>query len=298
VIGQGEAECWLASVDLVTGMTTQIGDASFDKCAFDLEFTPDGKRLIGTHVGKGDTGNIATVVEFDLTTGDVTTLSQLGDFNVGGPGGQQGNITFGPDTELSTYLVPQIVQTAVDPACDGSAFCLFHVDHEDPTQVTYVNTVPQFETTYFGLATSCAGVTSSVRDAEPDAASASWPAAGQQVVDAQTLTRVNLTSTGPATTDVGPVGDGVSLTSLDYDTAGTLYAVGWQPEHIGPSLFTVDPATGAATPVATLNDGEAPIDIGVEGFAIAHPCSSPTPPTPPAPPAAEPVAAVAPRFTG
>ena len=53
VIAQGEGECWLASVDLVTAETTTIGDTSPDKCAFDLEFTPDGTRLLGTRIDDG-----------------------------------------------------------------------------------------------------------------------------------------------------------------------------------------------------------------------------------------------------
>jgi hypothetical protein len=306
VIVQGEGECWLASVDLVTGETTQIGTPSGDKCAFDLEFTPDGTRLVGTRVVDSGDGEIAIIVEFDLTTGAVTTLSQLGDFPVGGPGEEQGNITFGPDHELYTYLVPDVLSApidsqAVDPACDGSAFCLFHVDHENPTVVTYINSVPQQFTVYDGLATSCAGVTSSMRDVPRDEAaglplSARWDAA--TAADAsQFLTRVNLTSTGPGTTDVGPIPD-VQLSSLDYDTAGTLYAVGFVVEEAGPSLMTLDPSTGAPTTVAPLNDGETRLNVGVLGFAIPHPCSPAPPPAPPAPPAAQPIAAVTPRFTG
>jgi hypothetical protein len=157
-----------------------------------------------------------------------------------------------------------------------------------------VNHVPQTFTVYFGLATSCAGTTSSAYEEFVDVGGAGgWtggPSAAQP--GGQTLASVNLTSTGPATTDVGPIPNAF-LFSMDYDTAGTLYGVGYD-EVAGAALFTVNPATAQATLVQPLNDGDAPIDIGVLGFAIAHPCTAP----PPAPPAAQPIAVVAPRFTG
>ena len=90
VIAQGEGECWLASVDLVTGETTTIGDVSPEKCAFDLEFTPDGTRLLGTRIDDNGDDEVAHLVEFDLTTGAVTDLGVLGDFTVGGPGSRPG----------------------------------------------------------------------------------------------------------------------------------------------------------------------------------------------------------------
>ncbi len=304
VIAQGEGECWLASVDLVTGQTTTIGDVSPEKCAFDLEFTPDGTRLLGTRIVDDGDDLVAHLVEFDLTTGAVTDLGVLGDFTVGGPGSDQGNLTFTPSGSLYTYLVPvgdlpAPAPLAVDPACDGSAFCLFHVNTADISDLTYVNSVPQQFTVYHGLATSCAGVTSSVRDPlrEDDVElplSSRWDSAAAADEDTQFLTTVNLTSTGPGTTDVGPTTD-TEIASLDYNTAGTLYAVGFVVEEAGPSLLTLDPATGAPTPVAPLHDGETRLNVNVLGFAIAHPCA-PTPP--PEPPAAQPIAAVTPRFTG
>jgi hypothetical protein len=301
VIAQGEGECWLASVDLVSGLTTPIGAPSTEKCAFDLEFTPDGTRLLGTRVDEDEFSGIAHLLEFDLTTGDITDLGQLGDFEVGGPGFEQGNLTLPATGGLFTYLVPGDegpILEAVDPACDGSAFCLFQGDAATPGSLAYVNSVPQTFTVYYGLATSCADVTSSVRAVQlANAASFASPTAIEQVP--QILTTVNRTATGPGSTDVGPVGDGVFLTSVDYDTAGTLHGVGFEPENVGPSIFTVDTATGAATHITTLNDGEAPLNLDVLGFAIAHPCSTPPPPpAPPEPPAAQPIAAVTPRFTG
>jgi hypothetical protein len=300
VIAQGEGECWLASVDLVSGITTQIGTPSAEKCAFDLEFTPDGTRLLGTRVDEGEIGGIAHLLEFDLTTGEVTDLGQLGDFELGGPGSDQGNLTLPASGGLFTYLVAGggPLQEAVDPACDGSAFCLFQGDAATPGSLTYINSVPQTFTVYYGLATSCGDVTSSVREVEL-AAAASWPQ--QAAIDElpQILTTVNRTATGSGTSDVGPVGDGVFLTSVDYDTAGTLHGVGFEPENIGPSIFTVDTSSGAATQITTLKDDEGPINVGVLGFAIAHPCTTPPPPpAPPEPPAAQPIAAVTPRFTG
>ncbi len=301
VILQGEGECGLASVDLVTGQTTLLGSMDREKCAFDLEFTLDGTRLLGTRIVGREPSAGAELVEFDTTTGDVTKLSDLGDFPIGGPGPEQGNLTFSQSGGLFTYLVPigeiPIPEAqAVDPACDGSAFCLFQVDQTDPTQLTYVNHVPQEFTVYFGLATSCAGVTSSAW--EPfDAASAasSWPGVGAAQPGGETLATVNLTATGPATSDVDVIPD-TFVESMDYNTAGTLYGVGFLTDDGNPSLVTIDTSTAEATQVAHLNDGTDPLNLGVLGFAIAHPCTTPPPPPPPPAPAAEIV--VAPRFTG
>jgi hypothetical protein len=299
---QGEGQCALASVDLVTGETTEIGGESADKCAFDLEFSNDGMTLLGTRIVNGDPDH-AELVQFDGATGAVTKLSDLGDFPIGGPGSPQGNLTFSTAGQLYTYLVPLAElpapgATAVDPACDGSAFCLFQVDQTDPTNLTYVNHVPQEITVYYGLATSCAGVTSSAwLPFEPTAAAgATWSAAQPNAAGDETLATVNLTSTGPATTDVGPV-TGAFISSLDYNTAGTLYGVGFGADAPTPSLFTLNTSTGAATKVADLNQGGDPLNLGVLGFAIAHPCTAPPPPPTPAPTPA-PAAIVTPRFTG
>ncbi len=304
VILQGEGQCALASVDLVTGATEEIGSETADKCAFDLEFSPDGSRLLGTRIDEGAELGTAVLVEFDLTTGAVTTLSDLGDFPIGGPGSAQGNLTFTPTGSLYTYLVPGTLPpdptaTAVDPACDGSAFCLFQVDLADPTDLTYVNHVPQEFTVYYGLATSCAGVTTSARRPDigveaPGIDAAAWGDVGAAAPGDQILTSVNVTSTGPATTDIGPLTD-TFITSLDYTTAGTLYGVGFGAESSAASLFTINPSTGAPTEVSGLTLGGDPLGLGVLGFAIAHPCAAPVPPTPPT---AAPAAVVTPRFTG
>jgi hypothetical protein len=302
VILQGEAECGLASVDLVTGAEVPIGAFDPAKCAYDLEFSPDGTRLLGTHIAAEGESGTASLVQFDTTTGDVTTLSVLGDFGVGGPGPDQGNLTFDTAGNLYTYLVPIPPDlepapgaTAVDPACDGSAFCLFGVDQTDPTNLTYINHVPQEITVYQGLATSCAGATTSAHeafDASDTATATSWGGPAPTAFPDEVLASVNLTATGPATTDVGALTD-TFISSLDYTTAGTLFGVGFTIDSSTPSLFTIDPTTGAPTEVAGLtNDGE-PANINVLGFAIAHPCTAP-----PAPPTPSPAVVVTPRFTG
>ena len=304
VILQGEGQCGLASVDLVTGETTEIGGESADKCAFDLAFSPDGMTLLGTRIVNGNPDH-AELVQFNGATGDVTKLSDLGDFPIGGPGSSQGNLTFDNSGALYTYLVPGIAEvpapgaTALDPACDGSAFCLFNVAQADPTNLTYVNSVPQLFTVYYGLATSCAGATTSAHEPfVPDAAgtSRSWTASSPAAADDEVLASVNLTSSGAATTDIGPI-TSTFISSLDYDTAGTLFGVGFGPDANSPSLFTLDTSTGAPTKVADLNVGGDPLNLGVLGFAIAHPCQAPPPPPPP-PPTPAPAAVVTPRFTG
>jgi hypothetical protein len=244
-------------------------------------------------------------MEFDLATGTAVSLSQLGDFPIGGPGSAQGNLTFGPAGALYTYLVPlppeapAPVSTAVDPACDGSAFCLFNVDQVDPTNLTYVNSVPQLFTVYYGLATSCAGVTTSAHEPfNPSDAGfrGSWTGSSPAAADDEVLASVNLTSSGAATTDIGPIAS-TFISSLDYDTTGTLFGVGFGPDSMSPSLFTLDTSTGAPTKVAGLTMDGDPLGFGVLGFAVAHPCTAPPPPRP-APPTPAPVAVVTPRFTG
>ncbi len=202
---------------------------------------------------------------------------------------------------MYTYLVPfppDAASTAVDPACDGSAFCLFQVDHTDPTNLTYINHVPQAITVYYGLATSCAGATTSAwQSFEVDAAAGSWSGASPRAAGDQTLASVNLTASGPATTDLGVITD-TFVSSLDYDTAGTLYGVGFATESQFPALYTLDPANGTPTEVHQLTRDSEPISIGVLGFAIAHPCTpTPTPP-PPGPPTVTLAVVVTPRFTG
>ena len=96
------------------------------------------------------------------------------------------------------------------------------------------------------------------------------------------------TATGAATL-VGPtveherVGQG-----LAFDGDGVLWA-----SAFGDGTYTVDPATGVATPVAVL-------DYGFEDRRSRRSCAvaqPPAPPTPPAPPSPEPVV-VTPTFTG
>jgi hypothetical protein len=201
---------------------------------------------------------------------------------------------------MYTYLMPFVADTtstAVDPACDGSAFCLFQVDQTNPTSLTYVNHVPQDATIYYGLATSCAGATTSAWQAiGPTAADSSSNRASSSAISDQTLASVNLSATGAATTDIGLITD-TFVSSLDYNSAGTLYGVGFATESQFPALYTLDQSTGAPTEVHTFTrDGE-PISIGVLGFAIAHPCT-PTPTTPPSPPTPAAAVVETPHFTG
>ena len=298
VILQGEGQCGLATVDLVTGATQEIGNETAAKCAFDLEFSPDGSRLFGTRVVEGDT-DTAILVEFDLTTGDVTTLSQLGDFPVSGPGPSQGNLAFAPTGALYTYLVPTIpdqAANAVDPACDGSAFCLFQVDQTDPTNLTYVNHVPQEITVYYGLATSCGGATTSAwQSFGPASAGGSWSGAAPNALSDQTLASVNLTASGPATTDLGVIAD-TFVSSLDYDTAGALYGVGFATESQIPGVVHARSLERHA------DRGPQP---DPRQRADQHRCArvrhrAPVlaPPVPPTPPTPSPAVVVTPRFTG
>jgi hypothetical protein len=291
---QGEGQCALASVDLVTGAMQPIGTEASTKCVFDLAFTPDGTRLFGTRIDTTDPA-AAHLVEFDLATGAVTDRGQLGDFPIGGPGTFQGNLTFDNSGALYTYLVPVPLSPTVDPACDGSAFCLFQGNQAPPTNLTYVNHVPQPFTVYFGLASSCAGATTSSWVNTPVAGSAGngWSASAAAPAFNQVLASVNLTSTGPATTDIGPITD-TFVQGLDYDAAGTLFGVGTAIGAPAPSLFTIDPSTGTPTLVAALTIAGNPSGFGLGALAIPHPCPVPPPP----PPAPSPVLVLAPRFTG
>ncbi len=303
----GEGACALAQVDLTTGAQTLLGTEDSDKCVFDLAFTPDGSKLYGVRIDSDPKteNDIAILVQFDTATGASTDLGQLGDFNVGGPGNTQGNLTFDNAGAPFTYLVPigeiapltegkaqgevGTTATVVPPECDGSAFCLFGVNTADLSTLTYVNHVPQGITVYWGLATSCAGSTvSAYASFEAASTSAGWPDVSTRAPSGQTLASVNLTASGAATTDIGGVTGG-SIDSLDYDTPGTLYAVGHDVEGL-PSLQTVNPSTGALTKVATLTINGETSGYGTGALAIAHPC------TPAPQPAADVI--IAPRFTG
>jgi hypothetical protein len=293
IAGEG---CGLSSVDLATGVVTPIGTQTAQKCVYDLAFTPDGSALYGVridpHLPNGP--QVATLVQFNVTTGAATDVGQLGTFAVDGPGSSQGNLTFDNSGTMFTYLVPAAAPSSPAACNADDAFCLFSSSPTTPAVATFVNKVAQTFTVYTGLATSCAGTTTSARfgtltAALPDG----W--AHTTAPSPQVLTAVNLTATGPATNDIAAISGG-SLVGLDYDTSGTLFAVGGDNPGL-PSLFTVDQTTGAMTKVATLtniNTGTT-IGFGVGALAIAHPC--PAPPVPSPPPAAPPIV-IAARFTG
>ena len=238
VIAQGEGECWLASVDLVTGQTTTIGDASPEKCAFDLEFTPDGTRLLGTRIVDDGDDEVAHLVEFDLTTGAVTDARRLGDFTVGGPGPRPGqphaHRRAGACTPTSSPMgdLPPGAARGRSRVRRQRVLPLPREHRRHRPTLTYVNSVPQQFTVYHGLATSCAGVTSSVRnpvsddDVElPRAAGGTTAARGRRghAVPHHGQPHVDRSRHHRRGADRGDT----EFASLDYDTAGTLYAVGF-----------------------------------------------------------------------
>ena len=92
------------------------------------------------------------------------------------------------------------------------------------------------------------------------------------------------TATGAATLVGSTVNTSGVGQGLAFDGDGVLWASGF-----GDGTYTVDPATGVATPVAVVN-------YGFEDLAIT-PLVCGEPPTPPTPPTPEPVV-VTPTFTG
>ncbi|HSO97080.1 MAG TPA: hypothetical protein VLV81_13690 [Acidimicrobiia bacterium] len=299
--------CQLARIDLNTGVLAPFGPTDASHCVFDLTIAADG-TLYGVLV-KGTTGSGGTahLLRFDTTTGAATDLGQVGAFVLNGPGNVQGNLTFDAAGNLLVYLVPQTAQGSC-PAITN--FCLFRVNPANPGSATALGPVPQTFDVYFGLATSPSGTLSSVRDSlgagslgsttSPTtttttkattttttlpgvhASAGSWPPVHAAVGPAQTLTVVN--GSNGSTTDVG-TGTGTPFTvSLDYDSAGTLWAVGF-PNGLAAALssnvITIDPGTGIATLGPAITSGGTP--VAVMALAIPRPAAA---------------VVVQPRFTG
>jgi hypothetical protein len=281
---QGEG-CILARVDLVTGALTEIGTGHVESCVADLAFAPDGSTLYGVRFITSPSVS-AHLVTFNLTTGLTTDLGALGAQPIVPYAG--GNLTFGPDGVPYTFLARPVVLTAV--SCASDTLCIDQINLTDLSSLTLINSVPQANTQYLGLATSCAGVTVSVRDTTTLIDSASVPSAAAAI---QTLTTVNLTSTGPGTTDVGPVTP-QRVASIDFDSVGNLYATGFDATNTATALYTINPATGATTFVADMTNGGDRVNFGAGPLAIAHDCTPPaTTTTTTAPPVA-----ILPSFTG
>jgi hypothetical protein len=266
---QGEG-CILAQVDLVTGAITEIGTGHNESCVADLEFSPDGSTLYGVRFVSSPSVS-AHLVTFNLTTGLTTDLGALGSDQIIPNGG--GNLTFGADGKPYTFLAHPVIPTSVASAsCASDTLCIEQINLANLSSLTLINSVPQSNAQYLGLATSCAGVTMSVRDTTLLISSASTPGATAAV---QTLTTVNLTSTGPGTTDVGPVTP-QRVAGIDFDSAGNLYATGYDTTNNATALYKINTGTGATTFVADMTNGGPTVNFGAGALAIYHPCVAPT----------------------
>ena len=168
---------------------------------------------------------------------------------------------------------------AADELICAEAFCLYRVDPANPGSATLVGSASQGEDTLSGLTGTCGGGLLT------------------QLFPPQDQIRASLAAENPLTaqvTIIGSIGpEDTLLFGYDFDTAGVLWGIG-QTVAAGPqTVFTVDPATGAATAGANITG--APQGTA-SGLAIApRSCPAAPPPgaiTPPPP------VVIGPTFTG
>jgi hypothetical protein len=276
---EDDLDCRLVQVDLATGAVTPIGPFVPEACVRDLALAPDG-TLYGIREDSRTLPPFVTLVRFDTATGDPTDVGQIAGADASL---EDGGLTLAADGTMYA----QIVTNA--PGCDLSAVCLYRVDPANPEAAVFVGPVSQQLTEYFGLATSCTGSTVSVREVSSSAAGfadglGTSPGVAAELEepagvpgDPQILTTVD-TSDG-STSDVGPVGDANFVSSLDFDAAGTLWGVGLTQDPFPQfTVYTIDPATGAAT--ATVPIGDEFGETELLALAIVRDCNPPVPPAP------------------
>jgi hypothetical protein len=280
--------CRLVELDVATGAVTPIGDFDVAACVSDLALAPDG-TLYGLRQEGEEAGAVVVLVRFDTTTG---VPEEVGTINGSPAGLEDGGITFDAAGQMFVHIVTNA------PGCDFDFVCLYSVDPANPGGATFIGPVDEFQTEFFGLASSCGGTTVSVREEEGEngggaATSGAWPfTAGETQapaptdtapdaaaeleepagrVEAQILTTID-TSTG-GNTDVGLVGPANFVDSVEFDATGALWGVGFSIDPVPRNVvYRIDLATGAATPAVDVAD-----DATLTSLAIAHPCTTPAP---------------------
>ena len=289
--------CRLVQLDIATGGVTPVsGGFDVAACVADLAFAADG-TLYGLRQQGEEESSTVTLVRFDTTTGTTSDVGQVD----GVPAGlADGGLTVDATGLMFGHVVTD------DPGCDLDFVCLLRIDPTNPESATFVGRVPQFQTEYFGLASSCAGQTVSVRaeeEVDGNSTDAAWPFGDAPTADApeapadpaaeleqpagvgllvQILTVVDLATA--STSDVGPVGPGNFVDSVDFDATGALWGVGFANDPSPRNtVYSIDPATGAASPSADVEG-----DTSLTSLAIEHSCAAPE---------AAPIV-LAPTFTG
>jgi hypothetical protein len=269
VIVETEGGCTLNRIDLATGVVeAAIGAAADENCVNDLAFSPDGSTLYGL-LGVEDDGGIMLLVTFDLATGQAGGFDQIGDFDA--LAGSFGGLAFDSTGILYATIVPTDPDATTAACQSADAFCTYRVDPANPGAALFIGqTTPLDETLAGPFAGACDGAFVGSEDPEIDGdafdgdepaadtaeepTTTSAPDAVESELDAPAggstdfLTNVNR-GTGLGTPVALPFGHFVL--GFDFDLPGTLWGVGFT---IGgpPSVFTIDRATGVATPTATI----------------------------------------------
>jgi hypothetical protein len=270
VIVETDGGCTLNRIDLATGVVeADIGAAADENCVSDLAFSPDGSTLYGLLTVDDIGGDVVLLVTFDLATGQAGGFAQIGDFNASaGAGG----LAFDSTGILYATIVPTDPDATAPDCQDDDAYCTYRVDPANPGAALFIGQTTAASQTLVGpFAGACDGAFVGSEEAEvddgafggdePAADTAEEPTPSTSAPDAvegeldepagisvDFLTNVNR-GTGLGTPVALPFGHGVL--GFDFDLPGTLWGVGFT---IGgpPSVFTIDRATGVATPTATI----------------------------------------------
>jgi hypothetical protein len=268
--------CQLATIDLTTAAVAPIGATSQTSCVRDLAISPDG---VVYGIREPLVTDLAVdLVRFDTTTGAATTLGAItGPFDT--TIARNGGIAFAPDGSLLAIFA------ANESGCTPSASnCLYRVDPTTLAATLIGPAAPDNDDPYFYLAASCGGSILSSEFAERTVPASDDAVGAVNGLLDQQLASWN-SSTGAATrgAELPPNFD---VGALEYDrVAGTLYALGLEvngtstpgPDSANPqlfagaSLYTIDPATGAVTIVATVPNTE----LVVDSLAIPGTCAAP-----------------------
>jgi hypothetical protein len=273
VIAEVNGGCTLHRIDLATGVVdAAIGAAADENCVNDLAFSPDGSTLYG--LLNDDDGDRVLLVTFDLATGQAGGFQQVGDFNATTGNG----LAFDATGILYATILPSDPDATAPNCRNSSAFCTYRVDPANPGAALFIGQTTAGIAAVGPFAGACdggfvgseevAGNGGAFGDDEPAADAAEEPATTTSAPDAVEseldepagfppyfLTNVNR-GTGLGTPVALPFGHLVD--GFDFDFPGTLWGVG---EIFGAasSVFTIDRATGVATPTATITgvgDGE------------------------------------------
>lgn len=259
-VGENDGGCELFSIDLPTGVYTQVSDESLDlECADGLTFAPDG-TLYAVARDFVEVGP-ARLITIDRATGAQTVIGNLPAVSLGLIG-----MTF--DAQGALWLFGAIHQTNTDPNCpnDNLHACLWRVNPADAS-TQFVGAIDEpFRVT--GLTASCtAGVlaitTTPINAADRDVA--------VQRVDTTNATLTRLVDTPDLFLPEG----------LDLDATGKLWALSVLPfGGIGQFLVSnIDLTTGAVTQSEIVDDADMAFLGFLNGLAVSPvtPCPTPEP---------------------